>query len=200
MIQDIIIAINEKIRDCYSIENAIYYGLAGTIDVNDQKYPVSRDENGKLVKICLDDKVDLQVFHKVVGDVRFNWNKDKSFGKKKAYDMEARMRMVMILKSAINLSTPAYNPVKFGLHIPSTVEAQDYKSIQLIYNSVSTDHDIIVNREWKRNDYSKHKCKFFVFDVNYTIRAVTCDLDCGSFLLLEDDYKLLQEDGSFILL
>lgn len=200
MIQDIVIAINEKLRDCYAVDNAIYYGLAGTVEVNEVKYPVSRDEDGKLIKICLDDRIDLKLFHKVVGDVRFTPNLDKSFGRRTTYDMEARMRMTVVLKSDVNLSSPSYNPINFARAIPGTVEVEEYNSLNNIYNSVSTDHDTIVNREWKRIDYSKHKCKFFVFDVNYTIRAVTCDLDCGSFLLLEDDYKLLQQDSSFILL
>jgi hypothetical protein len=200
MIQDIVTAINDRIRDCLSIENAIYYGVSQTIEVNNERYPVTRGENAKLVKICLDDKIDLKVYHKIAGEVRFNPNKDLSFGTIIKYNMEARMRMVVILKSEINLISPSYNPLNFGRVIPYRVEVEEYKSIQNIFNSVSTDHDAIVAREWKRNDYSKHKCKFFVFDVNYTIRAVTCDLDCGSFLLLEDDYKVLPEDGSFILL
>lgn len=202
MIQDVVIAINDKLRDCYAVENAIYHGLAGTVEVNDVRYPVTRGEDGKLIKICPDDRVDLKVFHKVVGEIRFTLDPDKQFRRKKpTYEMEARMRMTVILKADINLSSPSFNPINLGKKIPYNVEVEDYYLLTNTFNSVSPplDQDTIVNREWKRIDYSKHKCKFFVFDVNYTIRAVTCDLDCGSFLLLEDDYKLL-EDGSFILL
>lgn len=200
MIQDIIIAINESIRGCYSIESAIYYGLASTIEVNENRFPVTRDSDGRLIKICMDDKVDLQVFHKVLS-VDFPERKDLTFAKK-VYDMQARSRMTVILKSSINLSSPTYNPINMAQNLPKTAIIEGYSNLRIQHNSVSTtqDQDAIVNREWKRNDYSKHKCKFIVFDVNYTIRAVTCDSDCGSFLLLEDDYKLLQEDSSFILL
>lgn len=202
MIQDIVTEINSSIRECLNIENSVYYGLAQTIEVNNERYPITRNEDGRLIKICPNDKTDLQIFHKINRDeFTFRNNDDYSFGRNKTYQIEANGRMVVVLKSAINLVSPTYNPLNFARVIPEKVILDDYKDISIEFNTVSTSHDAIVNREWKRIDYSKHKCKFFVFEVNYTIRALTCKLACTSFLLLEDgEYKVLQEDGSFILL
>lgn len=201
MIQDIITEVNNSIRDCYNLDNSIYYGLAQAVEVNNERYPITRNEDGRIIKICPDDRIDLQVFHKINrNEIRTILDKDNSFGRKYLEYDEVDIRMVCILKSSINLSSPSYNPLTFRNVIPSNILIEDYHQISIKKNTVSTEHDYIMTREWKRIDYSKHKCKFFVFDVNYTIRALTCKLSCTSFLLLEDEYKLLQEDGSFILL
>lgn len=198
MIQDIVTEINEQLSDCLQVEDSVFYNIARVINVNNEIYPTTAVD-GKAVKICLDDKLNLQVYHKV-SSFAFREREDLSFGRETTYEMTVAGKMIVIMKSGISQVNPNYVPENFLHILPQKVVLEDYKSIRIQKISVTTDHDQIVNREWKKIDYSKHKCKFLVFEVNYNIRAVTCKLACGSFLLLEDDYKLLQENGSAILL
>jgi hypothetical protein len=203
MIQDIITAINSSIQNCLDVENSVYYNLASTVSVNDELYPVVPID-GKLKKICFNDNIDLQIYHKIDRDQWTSNEVDPSdstggYGRNITYGIEARSKMIVILKSKLSEFYPAYNPLNFLRLLPQTVTVADYNNIFIIKNTVISDHDTIVDREWKRTDYTKHKCKFLVFEVNYTIRALTCKLECASFLLLEDSFKLLQESGSAIL-
>jgi hypothetical protein len=202
MIQDIVTEINEQLSDCLQVEDSVFYNIARVINVNNEVYPTTVVD-GKSVKICFDDKLNLQIYHKVVSIVPREESFEsggKSFGKETTYTFDIGMKMIVIQKSALSQIRPEYSPEYFSNVLPQRLALQDYKSIKILKSTVTTDHDQIVNREWKRIEYSKHKCKFLVFEVNYNIRAVTCKLACGSFLLLEDDYKLLQENGSAILL
>lgn len=198
MIQDIVTSINNTLQDCLGIEESYFYNIARVINVNNDIYPVTA-ANGRSFKICPNDKENLKIYHKITS-FGFEENRDFSFGRSKTYTVNSSAKMIVIMKSALSDVKPAYVPENFGHLIPQKIVLEDYKSITTQIQSVSTDHDFIVNREWKRNDYDKHKCKFQVFEVNYNIRALTCKLSCISFLLLEDDYKLLQESGSAILL
>jgi hypothetical protein len=202
MIYDIVTEINEVIENCLQLDDSVYYNIARVVNVNNEIYPITA-VNGKTVKICLNDNLNLQLYHKVMSIVPKEESFDssgKSFGKEYKYTFDIGMKMIVIQKSALSQIKPEYSPEYFSNVLPQRLTLQDYKSIKIIKSPVTTDHDAIVAREWKKIDYSKHKCKFLVFEVNYNIRAVTCKLACGSFLLLEDDYKLLQEDSSYILL
>jgi hypothetical protein len=198
MIQDIVTEINDQLDACLQVDDSVYYNIARVVNVNGEVYPTT-GVDGKATKICLNDKLNIQVYHKV-SSFDFSENKDLSFGKRSTYIMSARSKMIVVMKSALHEVNPNYTPENFLLLMPHSIPLDGYQSIKIQKVSVTTDHDTIVNREWKKIDYSKHKCKFLVFEVNYNIRAITCKLECGSFLLLEDDYKLLQENGSAILL
>lgn len=198
MIQDIVTEINDQLEACLQVDDSVFYNIARVVNVNGEVYPVT-GVNGKPTKICLDDKINLQVYHKI-SSFDFTEKKDLSFGKESTYELSARAKMIVIMKTALHEVNPNYIPENFLLLIPQSFVLEGYKSIKTQKVSVTNDHDTIVNREWKKIDYSKHKCKFLVFEVNYNIRAITCKLECGSFLLLEDDYRLLQESGSAILL
>lgn len=208
MIQDIVDKINEKISDCLNVENSIYFGIAHTISVNNEVYPVvpqSRvypvsESTNKLIKVCPNDKIDLQVYHKIT-DFGFSESSNESgysFGVAPTYEIEAKAKMIVVLKSSITERNPSYNPDNFGLIIPRKIKLADYKLITTNTTRVTLDHDAIVSREWKKIDYTKHKCKFLVFEVEYNIRAVTCKLSCTNFLLLEDSYETLQDSSAIL--
>ncbi len=201
MIQDIINSINTSIQDCLNLENAVYYGVAHTIEPNNnEKYPVTTVD-GKLVRICLNDSYSLQIYHKLSqDDFTASLSDEFSFGRIETYKVEAKVKMIVILRASISEDAPPYNPLTFGRLIPRTVENSDYNNIRIEFSKVSNDHDGAISREWKKIDYSKHKCKFIVFEVSYKIRALTCNIPCTSYLLLEDLARLIQEDSSLILL
>lgn len=203
MIQDIVNSINSTISGCLSVEDSAYYNIAKVVEVNEKRYPTSA-ANGKIFKICPDDGLNLQVYHKVSSfnsrRLGFEGGDGKSFGRRYTYEVISRASMIVVMKSALSEVNPSYIPENFGLLLPEGIKLPDYNSINIEYTSTNTDHDTIVRREWKEIPYSKHKCKFLVFETNYNIRAITCKLSCASFLLYEDDYKVLQEDGSAILL
>lgn len=196
MIQDIVDEINESLDTCLQVDNAIFYGLTIVINVNGETYPVTIID-GKPVKICLNDQVDLQVYHRITG-IDYNEMEEYSFGRNTAIETVVSAKMIVIVKN--NLVAPEL----IGESMPHKTYLDGFKSpiyINKTSRTVIFDHDNIVNREWKKIDYSKHKCKFLVFEVNYTIRTVqACKVECGSFLLTEEGYKLLQEDGSLIVL
>lgn len=198
MIQDIVNSINDTLSNCLGVEDSVFYNIAQVIEINNKRYPVTASD-GKVIKICPNDAYNLQVYHRIESH-SFEQRKDLSFGREMTYAINSSAKMIVIMKSALSQVNPNYIPENFGLLISQSVKLTDYNSIKTNIKSVTTDHDSVVRREWKEIDYTKHKCKFLVFEVNYNIRAITCKLECTRFLLLEDMYKLLQENSSAILL
>jgi hypothetical protein len=199
MINDIIDAINTSISDCLNLQESIYYGITKTVEVEGDKFPLTAFQN-KGVKICPNDFYDLQVFHKVI-DADVEADETFSFGKNTTYSVNYNVKTIALLRNSISDSNPTFNPESIALIIPQKVVNTDYKLITTKLKSINLDHDSIVKREWgTKIDYSKHKCKFFVFEIEYNIRALTCKLSCTSFLLLEELDRLLYEDASAIIL
>lgn len=183
MINDIIDKINDTLSECFRVENSVYYNLSEVVEVNDKRSPVA-SVDGKLVKICLDDSVNLKLYHRIIR-YDFTEAEEFSFGRISSYLINASVKMIVIIKTDLSESNKNFNAINMSLIIPSKVHLEDYKFINTQITTVTNDHDTIIAREWKTIDYSKHKCKFSVYEVNYNIRALTCKLSCADFQSVE---------------
>jgi hypothetical protein len=195
MIQETIDKINERLAQCLDIENAIFYGLTMVVNVNGETYPVTIID-GKLVKICPNDKIDVQVYHRLVS-ISYNESEVYSFGRNSTYETTIAAKMIVIVKNDALYINPLYSSESFSL--PPKIYIPEEKApiyISKTSNSVIFDHDSIVNREWKKIDYSKHKCKFFVFEVNYTLSTVSCKGACDP--PTESEYIRAFENGGAV--
>ena len=196
MILDTVNQINEKLAQCLGIENAVFYGLTMVVNVNGDVYPVTIVD-GKLVKICPNDKIDLQVYHRIVS-IDYSESELYSFGRNSTYETTVRVKMIVIVKNDLVQINPL-SPESLILSLPPKIYIPQEKApiyINKTSNSVIFDHDTIVNREWKKIDYSKHKCKFFVFEVNYTLSTVSCKGACDP--PTESEYIRAFENGGAV--
>jgi hypothetical protein len=172
MIGSIIDSINTTLESCLAIEGAIYYGVAEFIEVNKEKYPFTII-NGEKVKICLSDNVPAMFYHRIE-KASFKDNEGLSFGKKTTKDQDYNVKLIVALRDSLIDVSPEFVSEEIAIKIPEFIENPNYKLITTEINFVTLDHDGIVNREWKGMDYSKHKCKFTVFEIDYTLTAIRC--------------------------
>ncbi len=173
MIQDIVSSRNDTISDCLGIEDAQYLGEAETMELNGLIYPFYK-ANGKFNKICLDDNEPILLFHKIE-EMRIR--EDEGFGRKKKEEEIYPVKAIVAISKELAGDLENW-PVRVKYAFPKKVTNEDYQYVRISINTVSPDHDKIINREWKRIDYSKHKCKFIVFEVDYTITALRCSSVC----------------------
>jgi hypothetical protein len=168
MILEIIDSLNQSINSCLAIEGAIYHGLVKYYSINKEKFPLY---NGN--KVCLNDNVPLLVYHYLVREGENRAEKEKrSFGKTRVEANDYTIRSIFVAKEDVYLSSDKLQRIIDV--VPSKMENEDYRIININNKSVITDHDTIVNREWKEVDYSKHKCKFVALEVTFTLTAVRC--------------------------
>lgn len=167
MIHGIVDIINFNLDQCLNIDNAIYHGLTEIVEAGKERYPFGKG------KICPNDKIPFMVYHRVE-KYETIISKEYSFGVRETKEHRYQSRMTGVVLNSVIDSSPSLDIYGISLFIPQKIKHSDYKLITITPNTVTLDHDLIVNREWKNADYSKHKCKFTLFDIAYTITAIRC--------------------------
>lgn len=163
-ITDIVNSINTEIQSIVGVTSNRFFPDLRLYVKDNERHSTYKNE-----KITLDDRYYFTVFHRILNIDREE-AEDYSFGKKRAYWFEYEM----ICFVGMYQIQDAYDTIEnIAEAFPEEVSSVSHDRVLIEVTRIETDQDQIANEEFGLT-YEKHKPRFHLFRINYTIRSLLC--------------------------
>lgn len=144
------------------------YGICKLVTKTDQPHPIDISDNKQ---ISPDDKVEGQIYHRLLNDSPITDDLENSFGSKIQKRHSQQIRTVVLVKK---LKGENWIDTLINL-IPRNIDGiTNYKLIDIGSISKNTDQDAIFNTEFGNSGYEKHRMTYLIYALEYNLEYIRC--------------------------